>query len=339
MYTHTYTHIYTHLNSQALVAKNLPANAGDRRDSGSILGLGRSPEGGHGNPLQYSCLEYPHGQEPGGLCFMGSQRVRHNWATKHSTCLFVDTWAKSISPQHIYSCKFKAVNDLKNDFTQLPSFYSWANWATGIKCLFPNLLPCSWQSPGLWHKLFPCLPQELLNAELRILISLYQETRHLISSAIKESSSEELTLNQASHSALGICDNLTSKGHQQHPWHIRSIHSELHHHRLSADPSWGECCIHFLAVSRPAWRTHTSYRMFKLTTPKGRLNPGRLLVEKPLRPVAAPSLAAFTQSHFSVTAEQGTYTPLAKSPTWLVYSCFNLVHFLGSWASYVVMYF
>ena len=29
---------------------------------GSILGLGRSPRGGHGNPLQYSCLENPHGQ-------------------------------------------------------------------------------------------------------------------------------------------------------------------------------------------------------------------------------------------------------------------------------------
>ena len=36
----------------ALVVKNLPANTGDVRDSGSILGSGRSPEGGHGNPLQ-----------------------------------------------------------------------------------------------------------------------------------------------------------------------------------------------------------------------------------------------------------------------------------------------
>ena len=31
-------------------------------DLGLIVGLGRSPEGGHGNPLQYSCLENPHGQ-------------------------------------------------------------------------------------------------------------------------------------------------------------------------------------------------------------------------------------------------------------------------------------
>ena len=41
----------------ALVAKKPPANAGDSRDTSSIPGLGRSPGGGNGNPLQYSCLE------------------------------------------------------------------------------------------------------------------------------------------------------------------------------------------------------------------------------------------------------------------------------------------
>ena len=41
----------------ALVVKNLPANAGDVRDTGLILGSERSPEGGHGSPLQYPCLE------------------------------------------------------------------------------------------------------------------------------------------------------------------------------------------------------------------------------------------------------------------------------------------
>ena len=43
----------------SLVVKELPANAGDVRDAGSIPGLGRSPRGGHGNALQYSCLENP----------------------------------------------------------------------------------------------------------------------------------------------------------------------------------------------------------------------------------------------------------------------------------------
>ena len=39
--------------------RKFACNAGDL---GSIPGLGRSPEGGHGDPLQYSCLENPHGQ-------------------------------------------------------------------------------------------------------------------------------------------------------------------------------------------------------------------------------------------------------------------------------------
>ena len=43
----------------ALVVKNPPANAGDIRDVGLIPGLGRSSGGGHGNQLQYSCLENP----------------------------------------------------------------------------------------------------------------------------------------------------------------------------------------------------------------------------------------------------------------------------------------
>jgi len=41
------------------VVKNPPASAGDARDMGTILGLGRSPGRGNGNPLQYSCLENP----------------------------------------------------------------------------------------------------------------------------------------------------------------------------------------------------------------------------------------------------------------------------------------
>ena len=41
------------------VVKNLPANAGDTGDMGSIPGLGGSPGEGNGNPLQYSCLENP----------------------------------------------------------------------------------------------------------------------------------------------------------------------------------------------------------------------------------------------------------------------------------------
>ena len=42
-----------------LVGKNPSASAGDVRGTGLIPGSGRSPAGGHGNPLQYSCLENP----------------------------------------------------------------------------------------------------------------------------------------------------------------------------------------------------------------------------------------------------------------------------------------
>ena len=61
-----------------LVVKNLPARAGNFRDLGSIPESGRSPEGGNGNPLQYSCLENPWAEEPGGLQSAGSQRVGRN---------------------------------------------------------------------------------------------------------------------------------------------------------------------------------------------------------------------------------------------------------------------
>ena len=50
--------LYVH-NDTSQEVKNPPANVGDIRDVASILRSGRSPGGGHGNPLQYSCLENP----------------------------------------------------------------------------------------------------------------------------------------------------------------------------------------------------------------------------------------------------------------------------------------
>ena len=50
---------YNWASQVVLVVKNLPANAGDIQDMSLIPGLGRSPSGGHANPLQYSCLENP----------------------------------------------------------------------------------------------------------------------------------------------------------------------------------------------------------------------------------------------------------------------------------------
>ena len=51
----------------AQLVKNLPANTGATGDAGSIPGLGRSPEEGNDNSLQYSCMENPMAEEPGGL--------------------------------------------------------------------------------------------------------------------------------------------------------------------------------------------------------------------------------------------------------------------------------
>ena len=61
------------------------------RDPGSIPGLGRSPGEGNGNPLQYSCLENPIPVSSGRLQSIGSQRVRHNWATSLSFHFIVQT--------------------------------------------------------------------------------------------------------------------------------------------------------------------------------------------------------------------------------------------------------
>ena len=66
-----------------LVVKNLPANAGDVRDMDSIPGSERSPGGGHGKPLQYSCLEHPMDR---GAWQATVHRVAQRW-----------TWLKRLS--------------------------------------------------------------------------------------------------------------------------------------------------------------------------------------------------------------------------------------------------
>ena len=72
----------------ALLLKNLPANAGDKRDPGSVFGSGRSPGGGNGNPLQNFCLENPMDR--------GALRAIVHRVTKNQTQL------KLLSTQHAY---------------------------------------------------------------------------------------------------------------------------------------------------------------------------------------------------------------------------------------------
>ena len=62
---------------ESVVVKNLPANAGDIRDTGWMPESGRSPGEGNDNPHQYSCWENPL-QRGIRWVTMGSQRVRHD---------------------------------------------------------------------------------------------------------------------------------------------------------------------------------------------------------------------------------------------------------------------
>ena len=72
----------------ALVVKNPPANAGDVRDAGLILGLGRSPGRRHGYPLQYSCLENPMER--------GAWKATFHKVTKSQT------WLKRLTCSHVW---------------------------------------------------------------------------------------------------------------------------------------------------------------------------------------------------------------------------------------------
>ena len=72
-----------------LVAKNLRANAGDVRDVGSIPGSGKSPGAEHGNPLQYSCLENPHGRWLVESTYMDELRIWRNLVFRAPTIYYV----------------------------------------------------------------------------------------------------------------------------------------------------------------------------------------------------------------------------------------------------------
>ena len=73
----------------AIVVKNPPANAEDIRDMGSIPGSGRANRGGHGNPLQYSCLENPMDRGAWqAIQSIGSQRVKMTEALSTHISIF-----------------------------------------------------------------------------------------------------------------------------------------------------------------------------------------------------------------------------------------------------------
>ena len=68
------------------MVKNPPASAGDIRDADSIPGLGRSPGGGNGNPLQYSCLEnsMDRGAWWAAVCRVAKSWTQLKWLSTHA---------------------------------------------------------------------------------------------------------------------------------------------------------------------------------------------------------------------------------------------------------------
>ena len=78
------------------MVKNPPANVRDIRDMGLISGLGRSPGGGHGSPLQCSCLENPMDRETW-------QAMVHRVTKSQTQLKRLSTHAHAI---HIYVCVY-----------------------------------------------------------------------------------------------------------------------------------------------------------------------------------------------------------------------------------------
>ena len=78
------------------MVKNLPANAGDTRDTGSVSGSGRSPEEGIGNPFQYACLE--NSMDKGAL-----GRLQPMGVTKSQTQLSVHAHVHTHTHTHTHA--------------------------------------------------------------------------------------------------------------------------------------------------------------------------------------------------------------------------------------------
>ena len=107
-----------------LAVKNLPAEAGDARDAGLIPRSGRSPGGGHGNPLQYSCLEDPMDRRAGQATVHGFANSR----TALSACTLTHTHTRTYTHAHTHT-------QLRD--TPLPSFLGRGQRSLYQACLFP----------------------------------------------------------------------------------------------------------------------------------------------------------------------------------------------------------
>ena len=113
--------LHFHLASQvALVVKNLCTNAGDLRDAGSIPGWGRSSGGGHGNPLQYPCLENPMDRE--------AWQAKVHGVTKSQTRPKWLSMALHFHELHSFTVLFGLQNQLVRMVRQELGWWKWGRW-------------------------------------------------------------------------------------------------------------------------------------------------------------------------------------------------------------------
>ena len=115
----------------ALVVKIPPANTGDLRDAGWIPGLGRSPGEGHGNPVQYSCLENPmdRGAWRAKVHSVAKNQTRLTWLNTQTHGINKTTYGTGLR-QHFVTCKL--------------TIHRWGPWDQGGECVL-NHTSGKWQ--------------------------------------------------------------------------------------------------------------------------------------------------------------------------------------------------
>ena len=122
------------------MGKNPPANATDKRDMGSVPGSGRSPGGGHGNSLQYSCLENP--------------MDRGTWQAIQSTVSQSWTWLKLLSThtgryqKHCVTSVLTPPGNSEAWLEEPPLSQSTCVGTAALSDLSAHVFP-SYQSPGV----------------------------------------------------------------------------------------------------------------------------------------------------------------------------------------------
>ena len=160
--------------------KTSACNAGDLD---SIPGLGRSPGEGNGNPLQYSCLENPSTEEPGGLQSTGSQRVGHDWAISlHFKNL------KQMGIPNYLTCLLRNLYAGQEATVRIGhGTTDWFQIGKGVRqgcilspCLFNfDIQSTSWETLG-WrkHKLESRLPGEIsITSDMQMTPPLWQKVK------------------------------------------------------------------------------------------------------------------------------------------------------------------